>query len=110
MVDRETKEGAGSAVRHAVRRTAVDANQNSIVEALRKAGAHVYILGFPYDLLIRYRQAWHLIEVKQNNGTFTAAQQKDMAELEAMEHGQCPVVVARTVEDALWAIGVCKHG
>ena len=48
-------------MRHAAR---VDANQAAIVQALRDAGAYVWIIGLPVDLLVGYKDRTLLIEVK----------------------------------------------
>ena len=42
----------------------VDANQTAIVEALRKAGAYVWVIGLPVDLLVGYKGHTFLVEVK----------------------------------------------
>ena len=42
----------------------VDANQAQIVSALRGAGAFVWILGLPVDLLVGYGGHTFLVEVK----------------------------------------------
>jgi len=48
-------------VRHAAR---VDANQQAIVAALRDAGAYVWIIGLPVDLLVGYKNWTFLVEIK----------------------------------------------
>ena len=48
-------------MRHAAR---VDANQQTIVAALRAAGAYVWIIGLPVDLLVGYKNHTFLVEVK----------------------------------------------
>jgi len=48
-------------MRHAAR---VDANQAVIVDALRKAGAYVWVIGLPVDLLVGYKGHTYLVEVK----------------------------------------------
>ena len=48
-------------MRHAAR---VDANQQAIVAALRAAGAYVWIIGLPVDLLVGYKNHTFLVEVK----------------------------------------------
>ena len=48
-------------MRHAAR---VDANQQTIVAALRAAGAYVWIIGLPVDLLVGYQQHTYLMEIK----------------------------------------------
>ena len=42
----------------------VDANQAAIVQALRSAGAYVWIIGLPVDLLVGYKNHTLLVEVK----------------------------------------------
>ena len=44
----------------------VDANQTQIVSALRAAGAYVWIIGLPVDLLVGYRGHTFLVEIKTN--------------------------------------------
>jgi hypothetical protein len=42
----------------------VDANQEAIVSALRGAGAYVWIIGLPVDLLVGYKNHTFLVELK----------------------------------------------
>jgi hypothetical protein len=42
----------------------VDANQEQIVSALRGAGAYVWIIGLPVDLLVGYKNHTCLVELK----------------------------------------------
>jgi len=42
----------------------VDSNQAAIVQALRDAGAYVWIIGLPVDLLVGYKDRTLLMEVK----------------------------------------------
>jgi len=42
----------------------VDANQEQIVSALRAAGAYVWIIGLPVDLLVGYKDHTFLVELK----------------------------------------------
>ena len=51
-------------MRHAAR---VDANQAEICAALRNAGAWVYIIGLPVDLLVGYKGHTFLMEIKTNS-------------------------------------------
>ena len=46
----------------------VDATQAAVVEALRAAGAYVWIIGLPVDLLIGYAGTTALIECKSLTG------------------------------------------
>jgi len=48
-----------------IRRAArVDANQAQVVSALRAAGAYVWIIGLPVDLLVGYNGQTYLVEIK----------------------------------------------
>jgi hypothetical protein len=42
----------------------VDANQEQIVSALRGAGAYVWIISLPVDLLVGYKNHTFLVELK----------------------------------------------
>lgn len=48
-------------MRHAAR---VDANQDQVITALRAAGAYVWIIGLPVDLLVGYKGHTMLMEIK----------------------------------------------
>lgn len=53
----------------------VDANQDQIVSALRAAGAYVWIIGLPVDLLVGYHGHTFLVEIKSGaKKPFTALQ------------------------------------
>lgn len=45
----------------------VDANQQAIVKALRDAGAFVWIIGLPVDLLVGFSGQTYLVEVKDGS-------------------------------------------
>ena len=45
----------------------VDANQDQIVSALRGAGAYVWIIGLPVDLLVGYKGHTFLVEIKTDS-------------------------------------------
>ena len=48
-----------------IRRAArVDANQAQVISALRAAGAYVWIIGLPVDLLVGYNGQTYLVEIK----------------------------------------------
>jgi hypothetical protein len=42
----------------------VDANQTAVVSALRAAGAYIWIIGLPVDLLVGYKGHTFLVEIK----------------------------------------------
>ena len=61
----------------------MDANQAQIVSALRAAGANVWILGLPVDLLVGYKGHTVLMEVKDGPGKrLTALQEAFFAKWE----------------------------
>ena len=91
------------------RASAVDANQASIVAALRAVGASVQLLhkvggGCP-DLLVGHRGTNHIFEVK--DGSLPPSGRRLNAR-QVKWHGEWRghVVVVESVEDALAAIGV----
>jgi len=45
----------------------VDSNQTQIISALRAAGAYVWIIGLPVDLLVGYKNHTFLVEIKTNS-------------------------------------------
>jgi hypothetical protein len=51
-------------MRHAAR---VDKNQQEVVSVLRNAGATVWIIGLPVDLLVGYKGHTFLVEVKDGS-------------------------------------------
>jgi hypothetical protein len=61
-------------MRHAKR---VDANQDAIVATLRAAGAYVWIIGLPVDLLVGYKGHTFLVEVKTTSKKPLTALQAD---------------------------------
>jgi len=88
-------------MRHAKK---VDANQEQIVSALRAAGAYVWIISLPVDLLVGYKGHTFLVEIKSTvKSRFTPLQQ-DFFE------SWCGGTLARidTPDAALRMIGVLK--
>ena len=64
-------------MRHAAR---VDENQKAIVQALRDAGAYVWIIGLPVDLLVGYKGHTFLVEVKSTSKKRLTGLQADFFE------------------------------
>jgi len=58
----------------------VDANQTQIVSALRAAGAYVWIIGLPVDLLVGYNTHTFLVEIKTDSKKRLTALQADFFE------------------------------
>lgn len=82
----------------------VDANQAAIVSAMRAAGASVWIIGLPVDLLVGHRGRTMLMEVKRDGkAKFTPLQQSFMA-----TWGGGAVARVDSVDAALRALGVME--
>lgn len=81
--------------RRAARR---DANEAEVIKALRKVGAQVYVVGLPVDLLVAHRGVNHLVEVKDEHGRLTKAQEEFMA------WWPVPVHVVRSPAEAVAAV------
>jgi len=94
-------------VRHAAR---VDANQAQIVAALRDAGASVWIIGLPVDLLVGFRGQSLLMEVKTTTGKRNPkpARHTDLQRTFMAEWLGGAVSTVTDVEGALRAIGVMR--
>ena len=61
-----------------IRRAArVDANQAQVVSAFRAAGAYVWIIGLPVDLLVGYKNHTFLVEIKDGPKKRLTALQDD---------------------------------
>jgi hypothetical protein len=58
----------------------VDQNQTQIVSALRAAGAYVWIIGLPVDLLVGYKNHTFLVEIKTDSKKRLTALQTDFFE------------------------------
>jgi len=58
----------------------VDANQTQVIEALRAAGAYVWIIGLPVDLLVGYKNHTMLMEIKAGPKKHLTALQQDFFE------------------------------
>jgi len=88
-------------MRHAKK---VDANQEQIVSALRAAGAYVWIISLPVDLLVGYKGHTFLVEIKSTVKSRLTPLQADFFE------NWCGGTLARidTPDAALRMIGVIK--
>ena len=82
----------------------VDANQDQIVVALRAAGAFVWIIGLPVDLLVGYKGHTFLVEIKTDSKKRLTGLQADFFE------NWCGGTLARidSPDAALRMIGVLK--
>jgi hypothetical protein len=58
----------------------VDANQEQIVSALRAAGAYVWIISLPVDLLVGFRGHTLLVEIKSTSKKRLTGLQADFFE------------------------------
>ena len=82
----------------------VDANQTQIVSALRAAGAYVWIIGLPVDLLVGYRGHTFLVECKSGDKKRFTALQADFFK----NWGGSTLCRVDSPEAALRMIGVIK--
>jgi hypothetical protein len=82
----------------------VDANQEAIVKALRDAGADVWIIGLPVDLLVGYKSQTFLVEIKRTAKSRFTPLQRDFFQ------NWCGGTLARvdSPDAALRMIGVLK--
>jgi len=89
-------------MRHAAR---VDKNQAEIVKALRDAGAYVWIIGLPVDLLVGYKNRTILVEIKSSSKARLTGLQADFFE------NWCGDGLARvdSPESALRMLGVVRE-
>jgi len=88
-------------MRHAKR---VDANQDQIVVALRAAGAYVWIISLPVDLLVGYKGHTFLVEIKTDAKQRLTALQKDFFQ----NWGGSTLARIDSPDAALRMIGVLK--
>lgn len=88
----------------------VDANQAEIVAALRAAGASVWIIGLPVDLLVGYRQQSMLMEVKTLTGKRNPkpARHTQLQKDFMLSWSGGPVSTVTDVEGALTALKVLE--
>jgi len=88
-------------MRHAKK---VDANQEQIVSALRAAGAYVWIISLPVDLLVGYKGHTFLVEIKSTSKKRLTPLQADFFK------NWCGGTLARidTPDAALRMIGILK--
>jgi hypothetical protein len=82
----------------------VDATQEQIVSALRAAGAYVWIIGLPVDLLVGYKNHTFLVECKSGPRKRLTGLQADFFE----NWGGSTLCRVDTPEAALQMIGVIK--
>lgn len=89
-----------------MRANRTDTNQQAIVDALRKAGCYVKVIGLPVDLLVGIPNGrgtrWQLMEVKQPLWKRPRADQSIQAQFIDLHH----VPVVKTPDEALIAAGL----
>lgn len=79
----------------------VDANQTQIVSALRAAGAYVWIIGLPVDLLVGYKNRTILVEIKSSSKSKLTELQKDFFENwcgDGLARVDCPEAALRMLK------------
>ena len=89
-----------------------DDNEQEIVDALLAVGASVDRVDEPCDLIVGYRGATFLLEVKlppgPRGGTSHSRPTPKQVEFAGRHKGQ--YVVVRSVEEALRAVGAIRNG
>lgn len=92
--------------RYAARR---DKAEPAIIQALEQAGAEVWPLDTPVDLLVRFRGVWHLLEVKTPRGKVGTAKKDNRQKTQQhfLESTGTPIV--KTPIEALRAIGASLY-
>jgi len=79
-----------------------DANQKEIIKALEAAGAAVWHIRQPLDLLVAYAGKFYILEVKSKYGKLNKKQTRAASRM--LARGCVPGIV-KTSEEALKAIG-----
>ena len=82
----------------------VDVNQEQIVSALRAAGAYVWIIGLPVDLLVGFHGHTFLVEIKSTSKKRLTGLQADFFE----NWSGSTLARIDSPESALRMIGVIK--
>ena len=87
----------------------IDGNSAAIVDALRKAGASVYHIKLPVDLLVGYRGVTMLVEIKNPETRYgRAGANGNQREFMSTWNGGA-VALVDSPEAALTAIGAIKE-
>jgi hypothetical protein len=89
-------------MRHAKR---TDENQQAIVKALRNAGAYVWIISLPVDLLVGYKSQTFLVEIKRTAKSRFTPLQRDFFE----NWGGGTLARVDSPDAALRMIGILKN-
>lgn len=86
-----------------------DSAEPGIIDALETVNAQVWQLDEPADLLVKFREVWHLLEVKTGRGKkLTVVKDKrQKRQQDFLLLTNTPVV--RTPEEALKAIGAVSQ-
>ncbi len=79
---------------------ATDANQQEIVDALRKIGCTVLVIGRPLDLLVGLRKRNFLFEVKRANVS-PSQKKKTKAQREFFKTWEGQARIVETAEEAI---------
>ena len=79
---------------------AVDSNQKEIVDALRKAGCSVVVIGTPVDLLCGYRARNFLLEVKDPDKP-PSGRKKTPAQVDFFKEWKGQVRIVESAEEAI---------
>lgn len=79
-----------------------DANQSEITAALREIGAGVWLIRWPYDLLVAFRGAFYLLDCKIPGKDFDEGQKRTLM---LLQRCGCTATAVHDAEEALEVIG-----
>jgi hypothetical protein len=79
----------------------IDANQQEIVDGLRKFGAKVWIIGRPVDLLVLHRRKFYVMEIKDPAKPPSERRLTDAQVEFFTECGDAPVRIITTLIEAI---------
>ena len=87
-----------------------DANQTAIVDAMRKCGATVWVIGLPVDLLVGHAGTWALVEVKSltDHKIPRASKHTPLQKKFMLDHKGGTVATVTDVDGALRVLAVMK--
>lgn len=85
-----------------------DQAEAAIVEALEAAGAWVWRISLPLDLIVAYRGRLLMLEVKDPGAKPRKDRAKQTEMIAKCQRDGFPVYVVRTPEEALQAIGAIR--
>ena len=87
----------------------VDSNQKEIVDALRKIGCTVVVIGTPVDLLVGYRARNFLIECKSPDSDYGKNDRGTKTQRDFFANWQGQVRKAWSADEAIRCVTLCYN-